>query len=175
MKVHVARVLVLTALLLAPALVLAKGRTVRIEISGAPLSTPLAMTAPEIVREFSVWTGPGTWPQRPTPTDPILNGAFIDWRVGPIPKPPHALPTYKVSFYCQFPRTDAPEVAYVVFYQHDPSTQRGYIYLPGPAEEHYGRNVSSVIHDVEGNWFQATDSWQRLVSPLLVKATRQGP
>jgi hypothetical protein len=41
------------------------------------------------------------------------------------------------------------------------------MYLPGRGEEHYALNVSSIIHDVEGHWFYASDAWQRLVMPLV--------
>jgi len=43
-----------------PTLLLAKGETVRITIQGPGLVAPIEITDPSTVKNFRVWTGPGT-------------------------------------------------------------------------------------------------------------------
>jgi hypothetical protein len=53
------------------------------------------------------------------------------------------------------------ELAYVVSYEHDASTGRGYVYLPGRTDENFSLNVRSISrHGLEGHWFNANDAWQ---------------
>jgi hypothetical protein len=57
---------------------------------------------------------------------------------------------------------------YVVTYEYDPSTEGGYIYLPGRLDgDDYKRNVFSISHGLEGKWFHSSAAWERLVRPLI--------
>jgi hypothetical protein len=144
----------------------AKGKTTRIEITAPSLAKPLTISAHDVVSQFSVWTGPGV--SGFSASEATHAGAFIDWHSGAIANtPPRNLRTYRVSFYCDSPRSQADHLAYVVTYADDPASGRGYIYLPGRGEEDYVRNVGTIVHAVEGHWFYASDAWQRLVKPLL--------
>ena len=161
----------LLALLTVP-IASAKGEIVRIEIAAATLATPLEITDPDVVDNFSVWTGPGVRinGQSVYQGPRIQSGAFINWAQGTVGRPSKGLPRYKVSLFCVFPRQRAPRLAYVVFYEDDPETGRGYMYLPGRGDEYYPLNTSSIVHGVEGHWFYASDVWERLVRPLVEHA-----
>src|SRR5438309_2057850 len=168
MKSLVAGVLGLVTILITP-IASAKGETVRIEITAATLATPLEITNPQVVDNFSVWTGPGVRINgQSVHRDPKMQSrAFIDWPRGPVAGPPKGLQGYKVSFFCVFPRQKAAQLAYVVLYEHDLETGRGYMYLPGRGDEYYRLNTSCIVHEVEGHWFYASDTWERLVRPLV--------
>ena len=60
------------------------------------------------------------------------------------------------------PSANAPaeELAYVVLYENDPSTEQGYVYLPGHADEHFRLNVRTILRGVEGQWLRANRAWQ---------------
>jgi hypothetical protein len=62
----------------------AKGKTVRIEITGASLATPLKITDPDIVGSFNIWNGPGVFVHgHQTHLDPrYQDGTFTDWPKG---------------------------------------------------------------------------------------------
>jgi len=59
---------------------------------------------------------------------------------------------------------------YVVRYAIDPSSERGYVYLPGKGDPGYRDNVFLIYRGVEGNWFHAWDEWEKLAHPLIEKA-----
>jgi len=54
-----------------------------------------------------------------------------------------------------------------VFYEYDPATERGYVYLPGRKDEWYQLNVSTIFHGVEGKWFRAWSVWDNVARPLI--------
>jgi hypothetical protein len=145
------RFLTLAALLLrlvAPAQVFAKGETVKITIKGADLKTPIEITNPKILTEFTVWTGPGTSSSVPR-FNSNAPGFIIDWSQGAIEEPPKR------------------KLIYVVLYEYDPATEQGYVYLPGRKDEWYRLNVDTIFHGVEGKWFHAWSVWNNVARPLL--------
>ena len=80
-------------------------------------------------------------------------------------EPPKGLQIYEVSFLttCRDPGT------FVVRYAIDPSTNQGYVYLPGKADRGYGNKVWLIYRGIEGNWFHAWSEWEKLVHPLISK------
>lgn len=162
----------------------AKGKTVRIEITGASLATPLEITDAAILGRFNIWNGPGVEVRdangRPIPEDEERSGAFIDWRRGIVSIQPSALESYHVVFYHEFREhmhesvaaDRTPEPRYVVRYAYDPAADGGYIYLPGRKDgDAAKRNWSLMYHPgVEGNWFHSAPAWEQLVRPLIEKA-----
>ena len=153
----------------------AKGTLKRIEIKSETPDASLAITDSEILRKFFIWSGPGAG--QPIGSEASRrSGSFIDWYQGIVADRPKGLTAYEVSFYCAFgDRESAGRLAYVVRYELDASTQRGYIYLPGPNDKYYGTNVSTVVHDVEGNWFRSSSSWEALVRPLIEQTGKTSP
>ncbi len=171
MKGTFAALLPLLMMLIVPVPLSAKGDTVKITIKGPCLETPLEIADRGIVAQFNVWTGPGVRINgKAVYMDPNHQyGTFIDWPNGVVPEPPRELPRYEVSFYV---KRSAENPVYVVLYQYDPATQRGYMYLPGKGDEWYQVNVRSIFQGVEGGWFYTSRAWEKDVRPLIDKSKR---
>jgi hypothetical protein len=153
-------VLVTFLLMVIPSQLFAKGATVRITIKGADLRTPIEITEAKVLAHFQVWTGPGT-------SSNEAKSFIIDWSQGPAAERPKGLQRYEVSFYAKLP---SERLIYVVFYEYDPTTDRGYVYLPGRTDDWYALNVGTIDHGVEGNWFHAWTVWDRVAGPLIASA-----
>jgi hypothetical protein len=151
-----------------PTLLLAKGDTVKITLESAGLVGPIEITDPG-VRQFNIWSGPGT------STFDGSQGFIIDW-TSRLDSPPAGLHHYKLSFYegCD-PRTESachtavPSLAYVVFYDYDPSTQAGFVYLPGGHDEFARLNMATIYRGdgFNGHWFRASKAWDTFVAPII--------
>lgn len=149
--------------------VLAKQETVRIEIRGSTLSNPLEITDAEIVRQFSVWDGPGTrsydgdgnlYP--PAHLDPgKAEGRFIDWPRGKLAELPDNLRYFDVMFYLG---RKPNQRRYPFTYASDLQSSRGLVFLPPVS-------TSIIVHGVEGHWFYASERWEELVTPLIIAAS----
>ena len=135
---------------------LAKERTVKITISGAGLKTPIEISDPEIVTNFTVWTRTAD------------HGLIIDWSQGPARETPNTVRKYQVAFYAGASPNE--RIVYVVYYVFSPGAGQGYVYLPGESDEWYGLNVHSIWRGVEGKWFPAWSAWERVARPLIEQA-----
>jgi hypothetical protein len=158
-------------LLAVPPQLFAKAETTKITIQSLYLKAPVEIVDPVILSKFNVWTGPGTWS-----SDPAFNanapGFIIDWSSGAVPEAPDRITCYKVSFYAKLPNE---RLVYVVYYAqdyhaHDPSSLRGYVYLPGRDDPSYSLNVGTIIRGVEGKWFLASSTWDDIAVPLIKSA-----
>src|SRR5579862_9773319 len=74
----------------------AKGRMLRIEISGGTLASPLQITDPQRLEEFTFWPGPGN---NGMTLENAESGPIIDWKTGIVAQHPPDLQRYQVSFY----------------------------------------------------------------------------
>jgi hypothetical protein len=159
--------LTLAVLLMLTTSLMAKGATTRITIRGSSSGGSIDITDPTILREFNVWSGPGTSVGGVEGTE----GFIIDWSSGIVTKRPTGLQHYEVSFFANSSdRTDTPPT-YVVFYEHDAASNRGYVYLPGKGDEQYPQNAGEIYrgHDLEGKWFVATKAFQTLFRKSIVR------
>jgi hypothetical protein len=165
MKRILAAVFSLT-MLAAPLLAIAKGNLVRIEVAGPTLSATRVVTDAQVLRGIFIWSGPGTGQRLGASIG--TDSGLIDWQAGIVKRVPANMTSYEVSFFCVTDRAK-PEgrLTYAVKYAYDLTTRRGYIYLPGPTEKNYDRNTSTIFHDAEGNWFNASERWEALVAPLF--------
>jgi hypothetical protein len=163
-----ATILEAAAVLLAVGLSLfAKGGMVRITIRGEHLANPIEIATPEALAQFSAGAGPGNFV--------IVNGSripsykpqsfIVDWS-RPIAGPPQGVEVFEIAFSMAAGRT------YMVRYAVDPSTNQGYVYIPGKADPEYGENTSMIARGVEGNWFLAWKEWERLANPLIEAGKR---
>jgi hypothetical protein len=150
----------------------AKGDISKISIAGPDLKTPIEITE---FRDFmgvgyTPWAGPGVRVNRKTQTV----GFIIDDWSQPVTERPKGLQRYKVSFYAKFPDE---QLVYVVFYEYDPATEHGYIYLPGRGDEWYGLNLGTIARGVEGHWFHARTAWNSVARRFIAgaKATNSSP
>jgi hypothetical protein len=58
--------------------------------------------------------------------------------------------------------------AYAVQYVFDDSTGEAFVYLPGPGEAAYWRNLSTIIRDgQDGRWHRAHAEWAALLRAYL--------
>lgn len=146
------------SLIVMPVALLAKGYTVRITIQGGDLAAPIQITDPDVVRTFNVWMGPGA-------SSNERQGLIVDWSRG-IAKPPKDLPVYQVLI----ATTRRNPGTYVVSYVIDPSTNEGYVYLPGKDDPEFRDNSWLIYRGVEGNWFHAWSEWQKVADRLIAKA-----
>jgi hypothetical protein len=156
MKNRIAVLLSALLVLSVPTPLLAKGRTVKITISGAGLKTPLEISDPEILTNFTVWTRTAG------------HGLIIDWSQGAVREASNTARKYQVAFYAGASPNE--RIVYVVYYVFDPGTSQGYVYLPGESDEWYGLNVHSIWRGEEGKWFPAWRAWERVARPLIEKA-----
>ncbi len=154
-------------LLVIPAQVFARADISKITIQGGDLKTPIVITDQKTLATFDIWSGPGMggWTSA-SPKD--ADRFVIDWFHG-VAEQPHGLQRYQVSFYAKWPTE---RVIYVVFYEHDPGTEQGYIYLPGRTDEDewYRLNVGTIFRGVEGYWFRAGSRWDIVASRLIASA-----
>lgn len=149
-------------LLIIPNQLFAKAETSKIVIEGANLTTAVEITDPNVLKDFMVWAGPGTAVNEIPSNE--ANAFIINWARGPVAARPHGLQRYQVSFYAKLP---GERVIHVVFWEYDPATRHGYVYLPGKGEQWYTLNVSTIIRGVEGKWFRASKAWDKVAAPLV--------
>lgn len=162
----------------------AKGRMLRIEISGGTLTSPIQITDQQRLEEFTFWDGPGN---NGVTLENVVSGSIVDWKTGIVAQPPAGLRGYEVSFYWMgcagddpAPRdgkhecAEVPTLAYVVFYEYDASSKQDFVYLPGRGEpgDLEGLDSGRIYRGpgVAGHWFRATNSWAGFVGPLIAKA-----
>ena len=87
----------LIAFLGATALVSAKGSTTRITITGGGLQSAVEISDPDVLANFNVWSGPGTFANDVEGTE----GFIIDWASG-VSNRPNGLPIFGLSFYVRY-------------------------------------------------------------------------
>ena len=146
-------------LVLVPDTVCAKARTSKITIKGTGITTPIEITDPKVLAGFRVWAGPGT-------SSNEQESLIVNWSQGGDAERPSGLHRYEVSFYAKVPEE---RLIYVVFYEYDPSTEQGYVYLPKYTEEWGKLNTRTILHGVEGHWFRASRAWESVARPLIAK------
>jgi len=149
----------------AASLAWAKGATTQIVIDGALLSSPVEISDPDIAGNFHVWNGPGVWVNdQSVHRDPAnLAHSVINWAKEAASDRPEGLESYEVTLVIE--GRESPGRRYVVTYEFDPATPGGYIYLPRLAS-----NTSLIWHGVEGNWFSASEAWERMIRPVIEDA-----
>jgi hypothetical protein len=146
-----------------PVHVFAKAEISKITITAVHLKAPIEITDPKTLANFDVWTGPGTSGTIPKEGDKFV----IEWSQGAAERP-KGLQRYEVSFYAKLPNE---RLVYVVLYEYDAVTGRGYIYLPGSGDEWYRLNIGTIFHGEEGRWFRAWTGWDSVARPLIAGAT----
>jgi hypothetical protein len=163
----------------------AKAPTILIEVKGAGLTSPIEITSPEALKKYTFFDGPGVGGGfGPTAMSGAI-GSIIDWKSGFVAQPPAGRMHYEISVYwpphvrpdtlrfrdgqqlqCL---TEKPCLVYVAFYDYDPRSKRGFVYLPGKGERWHDLDIFLLYHGVEGHWFKATDSWTGFVRALIAK------
>ena len=156
MKRMISAAFCLLVILSATALVVAKGATTKITITGGGLQSPVQISDPDVLKNFNVWSGPGTFVNGVEGTE----GFIVDWASGAVTDRPNELRTFELSFYVRPFSEQTDQLAYIVSYAVDPVTGQGYVYLPGKSDEPYRLNTTAIYRGREGNWFRANSAWQ---------------
>ena len=150
----------------------AKGVTTRVRITGGTLAAPVDLTEPGVVAIADVWSGPGTFVNGVEATD----GFIVDWASGAVIELPATGQSFDVSFYVADPNGAASRqqerLAYVVRFRMA-ANGRGYVYLPGPADEFYRLNAATILRGGEGKWFHSTREWEQAVRTHVEAAARR--
>lgn len=151
----------------APVLLFAKGATAKIIVIGddlSGLSRPIEIEDQKFLRQIHIWAGPGA-------SSNESQGLIVDWSLGKAPKPSYRLPLYEIFFYTfENEQNEKEKLAYVVSYKYDPSTHRGYVYVPGKGDNWLSTNLGTIMRGVEGNWFHAWSIWDEFAKSFLTKA-----
>lgn len=158
------------AILTAPTTGWSKGRITKIVIEGDGLSAPIEITSPEIVDQFSIWSGPGVVTRGPDGvqqwskySDPrILARWFIDWNMGLATERPSRLQRLEVTFHIGVPTEPNTTRRFVFAYEIGASNHSGYIYLPRWKND-------LISYRVGGNWLHATARWNEIMMPIVAK------
>ncbi len=165
--------LLLVLALAAPALLSAKGATVRISLTSRGLQTPIEIRQPTVLERFNVWSGPGTASSLRDPATGEWartegdDGFIVDWRAGEVAGVPEQLERYETSFFVAGANRTDEQLAYVVIYAPARQSGEGYVFLPGPGDAHFTLNTRSILRGREGKWYRASAAWQAVVAPLL--------
>ena len=147
--------------------VLAKGRVVGIEVSGVGTGEPLRITDPRVLRvariggyssEIAANTRCAKYAMAEYPHD--QDSFMIDWSKGIAKNRRFDLPRFEVTIYLEATRNITDK--YIFTYEADFALKQGYIYLPTSGND-------LVLTCAEGNWLHASDEWDEIVMPLLVK------
>ena len=146
----------------------AKGPTLRIVIRDTAGAAVIEIRDRSVLDQFNVWDGRGTFSGAPGHELEASQGFIIDWQAGAADSRPGQLRRYEVRFFVGQRNSSAEELAYVVFYENDPATGKGYVYLPGTSDEHFRLNVRAVHrgNGLEGHWLHASSAWQTAIATL---------
>jgi hypothetical protein len=98
----------------------------------------------------------------------VLSNVFAGTFIGAAATAPDAAwPRYAVAFDIQT-MNGVKEAAYVVTYSRNRWTGEGYIYLPGPGDEWYRRNIGTILREGEdGSWHRASPGWCEAINAQL--------
>jgi len=152
-----------------PLLVSGQGVTSRITLSAPGLS--VEVVDEKMRNDFRVGGGPGN----------TLNGVpnwkpkswiIEDW-LHPVAEPDRSLLRVTATF--SIDRGSARGARpYVVYYAFDPSSNQGFVYLPGRGEPFYNENVNLLFRgdDFEGHWFLAIPEWTRAAQAIIENAVK---
>jgi hypothetical protein len=153
----------------------AKGPTSRIVITHYTTGAVQEITEAAALEPFQVWAGKGTFAGAPGATVEGTHGFIVDWGAGVVQRRPNLARRYEVKFYVAPKRGTVPapggaaeELAYVVLYEHDPSTNTGFVYFPGRSDEHFRLNVRTIHRGVEGSWLHASSEWLAAIAKMPV-------
>jgi hypothetical protein len=94
----------------------------------------------------------------------VFAGAFIGEQVAP---PDVAGPHYTIVFDIQT-LNGVKTAAYMVAYSKNRWTGERFIYLPGPGDASYRRNISTILRDgQDGTWHRAAEAWGIVIDSHL--------
>jgi hypothetical protein len=121
--------------------------TAKLTVSGAGLPQSIEISEPSVLALSRVYAG-------------TFIGAAAT-------APDAAWPRYAVAFDIQT-SDGVKEAAYVVTYSKSRWTGEGYVYLPGPGDDWYRRNIGTILRDgQDGKWHHASPAWCEAINARL--------
>lgn len=150
-----------------PVSLLAKAPTLKIVVQGDGLTTPIQITDRNVLADFQVFSGKGTYANEARLEEPSF---IIDWSRGSTVEPPESLPRYEILFYVD---RHHERLTYAVSYVFDAATGEGYVYLPGKNDKNYALNVHTITRRVEGKWFHSWTKWDSVAQQRIQSRRRQ--
>jgi hypothetical protein len=121
--------------------------TVKITISGKPLPVSIEIVDPSVLA-----------------LSHVFEGAFIG---APVSEPDASWPRYTLTFDIQT-RDGVKSAAYVVAYTRSRWTGEAFVYLPGPDDGPYRRNISTILREgANGRWHRASEKWSAAINARL--------
>ena len=130
--------------------VVAKGETELIRIGGPTLAAPVESREPEALSRFTL----------------RVHGFIVDWEAGVAADVPESAARFDVEFVVR--RGGDERRTYRVVYAVDPSTGRGFVYLPSGSDP----SIEPVRR-----WFHASAEWDRFAARTFIPpapSTRRG-
>jgi hypothetical protein len=141
------KALVVVLIACATVAVAAKGRTVKLTVSGPALAHAVDVTTPAVLT-----------------ANPWMNN-YAEPAAVAAPAP--HVPRYEVAFYEELP-DGAVKKMYVVLYAYDQAARQGFVYFPGPRDAPYRLNISTIYNEeLNGTWHRAVEPWGGAVAAAL--------
>src|SRR5882724_10327818 len=138
-----------------------KGSPDLITISGGGLTQPIEITDSTSLKAFDPWSG-----------------QFADWQQKPLADAPCFRRSFEVLFYMKWPGLESSfdhgglQMIYATRYCSTGTA--GYVYLPGPGEPQYRRNIGTIIRGVaDGKWHRASPEWDALMGDAVALSEQQ--
>jgi hypothetical protein len=136
----------------------AKGRTVKLSVTGPLLATAVDVTDPAALA--NVWGISSSTCAVPR----NFYGANAS-------APKQSLARYRVSFHVLPAGDKQTRVMYEIAYVFDPGSNRGYVYFPGPGEDGYELNSGTIVRaENAGKWYEAGVAWSKAINAQLAPA-----
>lgn len=138
---------------------LAKGELAMARIAGPGLENPIQITDSEVLSILNPW-----------------RGEFADWGDELIEGPPEIQEAHRVLLFAQFGEsTEELEPIYLIYYHPNVGGEHGLVYVPGPGEAWYAKNIGTIFDGREGEWHPARPALDDALRPLLTEpATNLG-
>jgi hypothetical protein len=139
--------------------VAAKGRTVKLTLTGPALKNAIEITDPAAMA--NVWTGNSS-------SGCGVARSFFRTKVA---EPPQNLPRYRLAFHVSPHPEEAVRVMYAVGYVFDPATSKAFVYFPKAGEEDYDLNAAAISRKRQaGNWYEADRGFSDAMAPHMTRA-----
>jgi len=135
----------------------AKGRTVKLSVTGPHLANGVEVTDPSAMA--NVWGIAASC------------GGAHSFYTRLASQPPLGLPRYRVAFHVRSAGDEAVHIMYVVGYVFDPAASKAFVYFPAKGEDGYAVNSGSIVREAhEGKWYEAGGAWSAAINAKLAPA-----
>jgi hypothetical protein len=127
--------------------------------AGIKETTRLTITGPGVAKPIVVTD------ERVLTLSNVYSGTFIG---EPVSEPPdNDTPRFAITFDVQSAQ-GIKASAYTVTFVKSRWTSEAFVYIPGPRDDSYRRNISTILRTgVDGQWHHASEQWAQAISARL--------